>query len=85
MHILVFETDSHRQRKYTDEGCAFLEAHGEVEIIRQIDHRTRKRFTAIPRACSRCGWHCDRSLAPSCNHPSRLAICRADEGPVGDI
>ena len=45
MHILVFETDFHRQRKYTDEGCAFLEAHGEVEIVRQIDQQDKEAFT----------------------------------------
>lgn len=43
MHFLVFETDSHRQRKYTDEGCAFLETQGEV--VRQIDQQGKATFT----------------------------------------
>ena len=42
MHLLVFEMDFHRQLKYTDEGCAFLETHGEVEIIRQADQQDRE-------------------------------------------
>ena len=45
MHLLVFETDSHRQRKYTDEGCAILETHGEVEIVRQTDQQDKEAFT----------------------------------------
>ena len=45
MHFLVFETDFHRQRKYTEEGCAFLETQGEVEIVRQIDQQDKEAFT----------------------------------------
>ena len=44
MHILVFETDSHRQRQLTEEGCAFLETYGEVEIIRQADRQDKEAF-----------------------------------------
>ena len=69
MHFLVFETDSHRQRKYTDEGCAFLEAHGEVEIVRQIDQQDKEAFPRFLKRIPRCGWHCNRPLAPSSNHP----------------
>ena len=69
MHILVFETESNRQRQCTEEGCAFLKTQGEVEIIRQTDQQDKEAFTRFLERVPVADGIVIGPWPPSCNHP----------------